>query len=277
MSAAPTGSWDQTAASTGEGRPVETAPYRTDLGPDLDCGPPGLDLYRLLTEPALLLHRCSSSVVVCHLQLQLPVVLVFFRRQSREDSGSLRLPCFCYGHSQQCSAQSGYSVHNITSTFTSGNFSAPPTTIKCSGSFRLWGFFQNKSFCWVSGPEGWRVATAGGVTPYGVYFRWSPKHLDLEVISKHNLPTYLYAPGETSSSPSTSLEFFHPASLTRCFLRTVPGEPDAELWSKLLLLVTSGPRHPTRVAPRRDPGGWRSDSLRLPGRPEEQRPLWTED
>lgn len=50
------------------------------------------------------------------------------------------------------------------------------------------------------------MVTAGGMTPHGVYFRWSPKHLDLEVISKHSLPTYLYAPGETSSSPSTSLK-----------------------------------------------------------------------
>ncbi|XP_013882894.1 laminin subunit gamma-2 isoform X2 [Austrofundulus limnaeus] len=85
------------------------------------------------------------------------------RRQEREDSGSLTLPCFCYGHSHRCSAQSGYSVHNITSTFTAG-------------------------------PEGWKVATEGGVTPHDVYFRWSPKHQDLEVISKHSLPTYLYAP-----------------------------------------------------------------------------------
>ncbi|KAI3375169.1 hypothetical protein L3Q82_021076, partial [Scortum barcoo] len=81
----------------------------------------------------------------------------------REYSGSLSLPCFCYGHSSQCSAQSGYSVHNITSTFDHG-------------------------------PEGWKTATAQGVTPDDVHFRWSPKHQDLEVISKNSLPVYLYAP-----------------------------------------------------------------------------------
>ncbi|XP_070775382.1 laminin subunit gamma-2 [Enoplosus armatus] len=85
------------------------------------------------------------------------------RRQPREDSGSLTLPCFCYGHSSRCSAQSGYSVHNITSAF-------------------------------AKGPEGWKTATAQGVTPDDVHFRWSPKHQDLEVISKNSLPVYLYAP-----------------------------------------------------------------------------------
>ncbi|XP_035526875.1 laminin subunit gamma-2 [Morone saxatilis] len=85
------------------------------------------------------------------------------RRQPREDSGSLTLPCFCYGHSSQCSAQSGYSIHSITSTFTDG-------------------------------PDGWKTATAQGVTPDDVHFRWSPKHQDLEVISKNSLPVYLYAP-----------------------------------------------------------------------------------
>nr|XP_046265365.1 laminin subunit gamma-2 [Scatophagus argus] len=85
------------------------------------------------------------------------------RRQLREDSGSLTLPCFCYGHSSRCSAQSGYSVHSITSTFTDG-------------------------------AEGWKTATAQGVSPNDVHFRWSPKHQDLEVISKNSLPVYLYAP-----------------------------------------------------------------------------------
>ncbi|XP_034743237.1 laminin subunit gamma-2 isoform X1 [Etheostoma cragini] len=83
------------------------------------------------------------------------------RRQTREDSGSQ--PCFCYGHSSQCSAQSGYSVHSITSTFTHG-------------------------------PDGWKAATDQGVTPDDVHFRWSPSHQDLEVVSKNSLPVYLYAP-----------------------------------------------------------------------------------
>ncbi|KAK2822902.1 hypothetical protein Q5P01_022967 [Channa striata] len=85
------------------------------------------------------------------------------RRQSREDSASLTLPCFCYGHSSQCFPQSGYYVYNITSTFTNG-------------------------------PEGWKAATAKGVVPDDVHFRWTPTHQDLEVISKNSLPVYLYAP-----------------------------------------------------------------------------------
>ncbi|XP_034038770.1 laminin subunit gamma-1 [Thalassophryne amazonica] len=83
------------------------------------------------------------------------------RRQVREDSGSL---CFCYGHSSRCSGQSGYSVHNITSTFTPG-------------------------------PEGWWAATEQATAPRDIHFRWSPKYQDLEVISKTSLPIYLYAPG----------------------------------------------------------------------------------
>ncbi|XP_024124337.1 laminin subunit gamma-2 [Oryzias melastigma] len=83
------------------------------------------------------------------------------RRQPREDSGNL--PCFCYGHSSRCFSQSGFSVHNISSTFTSGS-------------------------------EGWRVTTAKGDTPRDVLFRWSPKYQDLEVISKESLPIYLSAP-----------------------------------------------------------------------------------
>lgn len=46
------------------------------------------------------------------------------------------------------------------------------------------------------GPDGWKTATAQGVTPDDVHFRWSPKHQDVEVISKNSLPVYLYAPGE---------------------------------------------------------------------------------
>uniref|UniRef100_G3NA51 Laminin, gamma 2 n=1 Tax=Gasterosteus aculeatus aculeatus TaxID=481459 RepID=G3NA51_GASAC len=71
--------------------------------------------------------------------------------------------CFCYGHSSKCSPQSGYSIHSITSTF-------------------------------AEGLDGWWVATARGVIPDDVHFRWSPKHHDLEVISKNSLPVYLYAP-----------------------------------------------------------------------------------
>uniref|UniRef100_A0A3B4ZY12 Laminin subunit gamma 2 n=1 Tax=Stegastes partitus TaxID=144197 RepID=A0A3B4ZY12_9TELE len=78
-------------------------------------------------------------------------------------SQSLTLPCFCYGHSTVCSPQSGYSVYNITSTF-------------------------------ADGPEGWKAATVHGFTPNDVHFRWSPKHQDLEVISRNSLPIYLYAP-----------------------------------------------------------------------------------
>ncbi|XP_035489050.2 laminin subunit gamma-2 [Scophthalmus maximus] len=82
-------------------------------------------------------------------------------RQTREDSGSRA--CFCYGHSSSCSAQSGFSVHNISSTFSDG-------------------------------VDGWTVATAQGNVPRDVHFRWTPTHQDVEVISKNSLPVYLYAP-----------------------------------------------------------------------------------
>ncbi|XP_062337108.1 laminin subunit gamma-2 isoform X1 [Osmerus eperlanus] len=72
-------------------------------------------------------------------------------------------PCFCYGHSSQCSVAQGYSVSTISSTFDNG-------------------------------PEGWRAATAQGVTRSQVQFRWSPKHQDIEVISEDIMPVYLYAP-----------------------------------------------------------------------------------
>lgn len=85
------------------------------------------------------------------------------RRQSREDAGSLSLPCFCYGHSSRCSAQPGFSAHNIASTF-------------------------------ANDLEGWTLATAPEVSPEEVHFRWSPKHQDLEVISKNSRPVYLHAP-----------------------------------------------------------------------------------
>ncbi|XP_020514696.2 laminin subunit gamma-2 [Labrus bergylta] len=84
-------------------------------------------------------------------------------RQPREDSGKRTLPCFCYGHSSACSARSGYSAHNVTSTFNTGM-------------------------------DGWKAATVQGHTPDNVHFRWSPTHQDLEVISKNSLPMYLHAP-----------------------------------------------------------------------------------
>ncbi|PWA31086.1 hypothetical protein CCH79_00019986 [Gambusia affinis] len=93
------------------------------------------------------------------------------RRQEREDSGSLTLPCFCYGHSDRCSARPGFSIHSVSSTFSSA-----------------------KTTCRVSGPDGWTAATAQRTTPQDVLFRWSPRHQDLEVVSKQSLPTYLYAP-----------------------------------------------------------------------------------
>ncbi|XP_019730471.1 laminin subunit gamma-2 [Hippocampus comes] len=83
------------------------------------------------------------------------------RRRSREDSGSAF--CFCYGHSSQCSPQSTYSVHNISSTF-------------------------------EHGPDGWKAATSHGLTPADVHSRWSPNYKDMEVISRNSLPVYLYAP-----------------------------------------------------------------------------------
>ncbi|XP_030629418.1 laminin subunit gamma-2 [Chanos chanos] len=73
------------------------------------------------------------------------------------------LPCFCNGHSSECSSAEGYSVHTITSSF-------------------------------ERGPEGWRVATVEGVDLSKVHFRWSPKHRDVEVISSDIRPVYLYAP-----------------------------------------------------------------------------------
>lgn len=44
------------------------------------------------------------------------------------------------------------------------------------------------------GKEGWHVASAQGVTPSDVHFRWSRTHGDLEVISKDIRPIYYYAP-----------------------------------------------------------------------------------
>lgn len=51
------------------------------------------------------------------------------------------------------------------------------------------------------------MATARGVIPDDVHFRWSPKHHDLEVISKNSLPVYLYAPGENRPRPLNDFHF----------------------------------------------------------------------
>ncbi|XP_029687372.1 laminin subunit gamma-2 isoform X2 [Takifugu rubripes] len=85
------------------------------------------------------------------------------RRQLRGDSGSSALPCFCFGHSSRCSAQSGYSIHPISSTFTDG-------------------------------PDGWKATVDNDMGPNDALFRWSPRHQDLEVISTNSLPVYLNAP-----------------------------------------------------------------------------------
>ncbi|XP_068605004.1 laminin subunit gamma-2 [Brachionichthys hirsutus] len=82
-------------------------------------------------------------------------------RRIRQDSGSF--PCFCYGHSSRCSAQSGYAVHAVTSTFTDGE-------------------------------DGWKTESSQGLDPGDILVRWSPKYKDLEVISKSSLPVYLSAP-----------------------------------------------------------------------------------
>ncbi|KAJ8357309.1 hypothetical protein SKAU_G00201030 [Synaphobranchus kaupii] len=88
--------------------------------------------------------------------------------------------CFCYGHTADCSMAKGYSIHNITSTFSNGN-------------------------------EAWTAAEANGVTPPQLQFRWSPWHADLEVISKESLPVYLSAPaaflGNQVLSYSQTLSF----------------------------------------------------------------------
>ncbi|XP_077412018.1 laminin subunit gamma-2 [Vanacampus margaritifer] len=83
------------------------------------------------------------------------------RRRPRQDSGNAL--CFCYGHSSQCSPQSEYSVHNISSAF-------------------------------QHGPDGWKAATSHGLASPDVHARWSPKYEDIEVISTNSLPVYLHAP-----------------------------------------------------------------------------------
>ncbi|XP_029930375.1 laminin subunit gamma-2 [Myripristis murdjan] len=85
-------------------------------------------------------------------------------RQSRQPRQEAETPaCFCFGHSSRCSATPGFSVHNITSDFSTG-------------------------------VDGWHVATAQGVALDDVSFRWSPKYKDIEVISKNSQPVYLHAP-----------------------------------------------------------------------------------
>lgn len=165
------------------------------------------------------------------------------------------------------------------------------------------------------GPEGWRADRVEGNSPNNLHFRWSPKHQDVEVISKNSLPVYLYAPGEISPPAAEcgcfswlpalhrihllhiyrlfyfySLFFFHSPFLSRFSFSThvpaflspsspipppgltspyilsfssLPGEPDAELWSELVLFAASGPRSSTPVCPRCDPGGGRSTSVHL--------------
>lgn len=102
-------------------------------------------------------------------------------RQLREDSGNWSPSCFCFGHSSACSPQSDYYVHNITSTFSDGL-------------------------------DGWGAATLLGETPRNVYFRWSPIHRDIEVISSNSLPVYLQAParflGDRLHSYGQNLSFF---------------------------------------------------------------------
>ncbi|MEQ2211600.1 hypothetical protein XENOCAPTIV_008856, partial [Xenoophorus captivus] len=155
------------------------------------------------------------------------ILLVVFRRQEREDSGSLTLPCFCYGHSEQCSAQPGYSIYNISSTFSTGN--ATPSKSPHRDKY-IW-VYQVVLTCCVSGPEGWTMGTVQGMTPQDVLFRWTPKHQDLEVISKQSLPAYLQAPGETSSSSPGCFTVSSSYLLTRCFLSC---RADVYLGNKLL-------------------------------------------
>ncbi|KAJ0059248.1 hypothetical protein NL108_011282 [Boleophthalmus pectinirostris] len=101
-------------------------------------------------------------------------------RQLRDDPGSWNPSCFCFGHSSECSAQTGYYVYNISSNFNDGL-------------------------------DGWRAATLDGQTPRTVYFRWSPRHKDVEVISSIIQPVYLYAParflGDQLNSYGQNLSF----------------------------------------------------------------------
>ncbi|XP_028831620.1 laminin subunit gamma-1 [Denticeps clupeoides] len=73
------------------------------------------------------------------------------------------LPCFCYGHSSDCSPANGYSVYNIASTFDSGS-------------------------------DGWRDSDAQCVTPSSAQFRWIQTNGDIEIVSRDIVPVYLLAP-----------------------------------------------------------------------------------
>lgn len=118
-----------------------------------------------------------------------------FRRQSREDAASLSQLCFCYGHSNRCSPQPGYSTFDIASTFANGNVSSHchVTDYSCCGAL------AKVSVVMSPGPEGWTLATAPEVSPDEVHFRWSPKYQDVEVISTNSRPVYLQAPGRNKS------------------------------------------------------------------------------
>nr|XP_061795383.1 laminin subunit gamma-2-like [Nerophis lumbriciformis] len=100
--------------------------------------------------------KCDKTGTNCHLCPQ------GCSRRIRRQVPEVPL-CFCYGHSSQCSPQSTYSVHTISSTFDHGT-------------------------------DGWKAATSHGLTPTDVHSRWSPKYNDMEVISRNSLPVYLYAP-----------------------------------------------------------------------------------
>ncbi|KAK7944417.1 hypothetical protein WMY93_000145 [Mugilogobius chulae] len=127
-------------------------------------------------------NQRSCTACVCHQQgSKVGADGCTRSRQLREDSGSWSPSCFCFGHSSECSVQPGFYVYNISSTFSDGL-------------------------------DGWRAATPDGQTPRNVYFRWSPRHQDVEVISSNIQPVYLYAParflGDQLNSYGQNLSFF---------------------------------------------------------------------
>lgn len=133
-----------------------------------------------------LVYSSSASNFLC----------LVFRRQSRDDAGSLSQLCFCYGHSRRCSAQPGFSTFNIASTFANGSVSSHQNV---TDAFSCCGALTQVSAVLSPGPEGWTLATAPEVSPDEVHFRWSPRHQDLEVISTNSRPVYLQAPGRNKS------------------------------------------------------------------------------